>query len=136
MTIQVNIDDDSLNDLVSKGIKNLPEEAIGKLAKEAVEKVFSDEHTIKEMVFKKRERNWCGVDEFSDIRPEIINMLSRAFTDKEVKEFRTQLLEMLKKNKRELMTAVLADIFIKRVFDDPYAFMMEMRNKMSHRDDE
>lgn len=130
MKVQIEIDDDSLNDLVAKGIKNLPDEDIGRLAKEAVQKAFSDEKTMKDIVFQKKETSYYGETRHSDIRPEILAMLNRAFTDDEVKEYRVQLFELLEKNKKELMTEVLAEIFVKRVLEDPYEFMNKMAQKL------
>ena len=136
MTVQVNIDDDSLNELILKGIKNLSEETIGELAKNAVQAVFQDPQTIKDVLFAKSETDWCGSRSWSNIRPEILNMLSRAFTDDEVKKYRTELLGMLERDKKELMIKVMAHIFIKRVFDDPLDFMNEMASNLSHDIDE
>ena len=136
MTVQVNIDDDSLNELVLKGIKNLSEETIGELAKSAIQAVFQDPVTMRDVLFAESETNWCGQRSWSKIRPEILNMLSRAFTDDEVKKYRNELLGMLERDKKELMIKVMTQIFIQRVFDDPQNFMCEMANNLSHDIDE
>ena len=131
MTIQLNIDDSKLDELVKTGVENLPPETIGELAKQAVLQVFQDPKTIKDIIFKKKETSYYGSESWSDIRPEILSILGRAFTDDEVKQFRKELLETLEANKQKLIVDVMAAIFIQRVFDDPQQMMHEMSNRLA-----
>ena len=106
MQITVNLNDEELDALVTNGIKNLNEEVVQEIAKEALSAYLAKEMVMEKLIFEKRQYysdNWTP-------REWITAMLSKGFNGDEVAEYRDKMLDILKDDKKRqgLLTDTLA----------------------------
>lgn len=106
MQITVNLNDEELDALVTNGIKNLGEEVVQEIAKEALSAYLAKEMVMEKLIFEKRQYysdNWTP-------REWITAMLSKGFNGDEIVEYRDKMLDILKDDKKRqgLLTDTLA----------------------------
>lgn len=130
MNVTINIDDDTLSDLIKKGIAGLSNETIGGIAREAVEKAFSDPEVAKGLIFTKdNDRYGCSYYDMK-LRHEVVDMLMKSITDEDLAKYRKMMLDTLDKEGKHLVTNALSMMLAKKLVDDPMGMLDAVHQKL------
>ncbi len=110
MNVNVEISDNSFNELIQKGIEGLDEATVKSIAMEALRQVFSDPEAVNKMVYK---RDGC----YSMVlRPEFDDLVRKSIKDEDLKEFKDQIMEVLRKDCHKLVVDVMTGVFLDSMF--------------------
>ena len=120
MTLSFEISDDELNEIVSKGVKNLSEETITDIAKQAISEYLSDRDVIAHLIFS----SYSGYMQYDSPKKWFLDMLANSFSDDEIKEYRAKILKTLDDEKREIVIDVLSKIFSEKLVNDEMKYTM------------
>lgn len=119
--VTLSLNNEMLAQMISKGIQDLPKEVVHTLSYEALKSALQNEEFLKRLMFVADDNsyNWW---EKSELRQWVVDLLSRSFTDKEVRDFRDGIMNVLRTDHRELAVEALTNAFMKRIssfnFDD------------------
>lgn len=114
ISVNLRLNNETLATLISKGIEELPKETIHQLAYSALSEALKDKDVLNNLLFCRKEHSY-GWDT-SEVRGWIVEMLAGTFSKEEVKEFREKILEVLKKNHRDVVVDALARTFTDNLF--------------------
>jgi len=128
MNVTINIDDDTLSDLIKKGIAGLSEATIGTIAKEAVERAFSDKEVVEGLLFKK-ESGWGGTTQL-ELRSGIVDMLMKSFNDEDLARYRKLMLDTLDEKGGDLVIDALSRTLARKLFDEQYGLINDVYNEL------
>lgn len=123
--VTLSLNNEMLAQLISKGIQDLPKEVVHTLSYEALKTALQDKEFLKHLMFVSSGNSYNWWDS-SELRQWVVDLLSRSFTDKEVKEFRDGIMKVLKKDHREMAVEALTNVFMQRV--SSFNFDSEVRN--------
>ena len=114
--VTLSLNNEMLAQMISKGIQDLPKEVIHTLSYEAVKTAMQDKEFMKHLLFYSEYR---GYDwwEHSQPQPWLAEMLSKSFTDDEVKEFRDGIVKVLRDDYHSTVTKALTNCFMKKLSD-------------------
>lgn len=130
MNVTINIDDDTLSDLIKKGIAGLSNETIGDIAKEAVEKAFSDPEVAKGLIFiKDSDRYGCSYHDMK-LRHEVVDMLMKSITDEDLAKYRKMMLDTLDKEGKYLVINALSRMLAQKLVDEPTRMYDAVQQKL------
>lgn len=104
MKLSIDIDDNELNEAITKGIKGLSSETITELAKGAVSEYLTTPNGIKDVLYKKAD----GYRQEPKIRDEVYKMLANSFSEEEIAKYRKILFDTLEKEGSNLLLAALS----------------------------
>lgn len=112
--VTLSLNNEMLAQMISKGIQDLPKEIVNTLSYEALKSALQDKEFLKRLMFVANgdSYNWW---EKSELRQWVVDLLSRSFTDKEVREFRDGIMRVLKTDHREVAVEALANAFMRKV---------------------
>lgn len=122
--VTLSLNNEVLAQMISKGIQDLPKEVIHTLSYEAVKTALQDKEFMKHLLFSSSGNSYNWWDS-SNLRQWVVDLLSRSFTDKEVKEFRDGVLKVLKTDHRQVAVDAIANCFMQRLAD--YNFTAEVQ---------
>ena len=110
MQITVDINDDALREAMEKGVKSLSEETLTEMAKEALQAYMLDPKNLYDLVFRySRDRYYNNQN--SEVRPEILKLLTNSFSEAEIEEYRQKIFQTIDKYGDHLLVRTLAQIF-------------------------
>lgn len=114
--VTLSLDNEMLAQMISKGIQDLPNEVVHTLSYEALKTALQDKEFLKHLMFVSsgNSYNWW---ETSKLRQWVVDLLSRSFTDKEVKEFRDGMLHVLRTDHRQIAVDAMTSCFMHRLSD-------------------
>ena len=121
-----------LAQMVSDGIQGMPKEIGHTLSYEALKTALQDREFLKHLLFKSDNSFWGG----AEVRQWVVDLLSRSFTDDEVKEFRDGIMKVLKTDHRKVAVEALTNAFMRKVssFDFDSEVNSIVRKVLSERD--
>ena len=133
ISVNLRLNNEALATLISKGIEELPKETIHQLAYSALSEALKDKEVLNNLLFVK-DRSSYGWDR-SEVRGWVVEMLANTFSNEEVKEFREKVLEVLKKDHRDVVVDALARTFTDNLFGATFQqnVIQTIRNEM-HRE--
>ena len=108
MKLSIDIDDAELNEVITNGIKELSNETITDLAKEALNSYLQTNDGIEGIIYRGKRNAW---DPTPELRPEIVQMLQNSFDKEEVEVYRAKIFKALEERGGDLMIKVLAEVF-------------------------
>ena len=133
--VTLSLNNEMLAQMISKGIQDLPKEVVHTLSYEAFKTALQDKEFIKHLMFVSSGGSYNWWDS-SNLRQWVVDLLSRSFTDDEVKEFRDGVLNVLKADHRQVVVDAMSNCFMRRLAD--YDFNMQVQyvihEMMSKRD--
>lgn len=114
--VTLSLNNKMLAQMISKGIQDLPKEVVHTLSYEALKTALQDKEFLKHLMFVSsgNSYNWW---ETSELRQWVVDLLSRSFTDKEVKEFRDGVLHVLRADHRQIVVDAMTSCFMRRLSD-------------------
>lgn len=114
--VTLSLNNEMLAQMISKGIQDLPREVIHTLSYEAVKTALQDKEFMKHLLFYSEYR---GYDWWEHSQPQqwFAEMLSKSFTDEEVKEFRDGIMAVIRDDYHSTVTKALANCFMKKLSD-------------------
>ena len=114
--VTLSLDNEMLAQMISKGIQDLPKEVVHTLSYEALKTALQDKEFLKHLMFvsSSNSYNWW---ETSELRQWVVDLLSRSFTDKEVREFRDGVLHVLRADHRQIAVDAMTSCFMHRLSD-------------------
>ena len=107
MKLSIDIDDAELNEVITRGIKELSTETITDLAKEALNSYLQTNEGIEGVIYRGKRNAW----DTPELRPEIVQMLKNSFDKEEVEVYRAKIFKALEERGGDLMVKVLAEVF-------------------------
>ena len=112
--VTLSLNNEMLAQMISKGIQDLPKEVVHTLSYEALKSALQDKEFMKRLMFVNKDGayNWW---EKSELRQWVVDLLSRSFTDDEVRDFRDGVMRVLKTDHREVAVEALASAFMRKV---------------------
>lgn len=122
MKVSVEINGASFNELVQKGIDGLDEATVKSIAMESLRQVFSDPETVNRMVYV-RDKYYNMV-----LRPEFDHLVRQSIKDEDLKEFKDQIMDILRKDGHRLIVDAMTNVFINSMFG--YEARHEMMSKV------
>lgn len=129
MNVTINIDDDSFNELVKKGVENMPAEKVGDIAAEAIMEIFKKEEAVKEIMFAKKEWGYSG-SSYSCLRPEVVEVVKAAIPEDKIQELCSRILKILETEGRHILVDAIATMFARKLFDEPVLFADSVRDML------
>ena len=108
MILSFDINDDELNEIVSKGIKNLSEETVTDRAKKAIMDYISTPNIIEKIIFDK---NTSYYSNDKEPRKWFTEMLAKSFTDKEIESYRQALITCIEDDGKDILIRTIASVF-------------------------
>ena len=122
--VTLSLNNEMLAQMISKGIQDLPKEVVHTLSYEAVKTALQDKEFMKHLLFYSsgNSYNWWDL---ANLRQWVADLLSRSFTDKEVKEFRDGVLKVLRTDHRQIAVDAITNCFMQRLAD--YNFTGEVQ---------
>lgn len=114
--VTLSLNNEMLAQMISKGIQDLPKEVVHTLSYEALKTALQDKEFLKHLMFVSSGSSYNWWDS-SNLRQWVVDLLSRSFTDKEVKEFRDDVLKVLKADHRQVAVDAMANCFMRRLAD-------------------
>lgn len=121
--VTLSLNNEMLAQMISKGIQDLPKEVVHTLSYEAFKTALQDKEFLKRLMFVDKNGSYDWWDK-SELRQWVVDLLSRSFTDDEVKEFRDGVLNVLKADHRQIVVDAMASCFMRRLAD--YDFNMQV----------
>lgn len=114
--VTISLNNEMLAQMISKGIQDMPKEVVHELSCEAFKTALQDKEFLQHLMFvdKGGSYNWWAT---SELRQWVVDLLSRSFTDDEVKEFRDGVLNVLKADHRRVVVDAMANCFMRRLSD-------------------
>ena len=112
--VTLSLNNEMLAQMISKGIQDLPKEVVHTLSYEALKSALQDKEFLKHLMFVSSGSSYNWWDSAS-LRQWVADLLSRSFTDDEVKEFRDGVMKVLKTDHRKLAVEALTNVFMRRV---------------------
>ena len=119
----IKLNNEMLAQMISKGIQDLPKEVVHALSYEAFKTALQDKEFLQHLMFVNKDGGYNWWDK-SELRQWVVDLLSRSFTDEEVKEFRDGVLNVLKTDRRQIVVDAMSNCFMKRLAD--YDFNMQV----------
>lgn len=123
MKLSIDIDDEELKEVISKGIQELDTETITSLAKEAICSYLCTDDGITNLLYKPGVNRW---DNQREIHPELLKMLENSFTKEEVEAYRRKFFNVIEEERGQLMTKMLANIFSKMLMTEDAKTELQM----------
>lgn len=123
--VTLSLDNEMLAQMISKGIQDLPKEVVHTLSYEALKTALQDKEFMKHLMFVSSSNSYSWW-ETSELRQWVVDLLSRSFTEKEVKEFRDGVLHVLRSDHRQVVVDAMANCFMRRLSD--FDFDAQVRN--------
>ena len=120
MTVSFDISDEDLNEIVKKGVKNLSDETVTSIAKEAISAYLSRDDVLDAILFDK----YNGYSRYDSPKTWFLDMLKNSFKDEEVAEYRKEFLTMVRMNKQEIVIEVLGRLFAEKLVNDEMKYEM------------
>ena len=114
--VTLSLNNEVLAQMISKGIQDLPKEVIHTLSYEALKTALQDKEFLKHLMFVSSGNSYNWWDS-ANLRQWVVDLLSRSFTDKEVKEFRDGVLKVLKADHRQVAVDAMTNCFMRRLAD-------------------
>lgn len=114
--VTLSLNNEMLAQMISKGIQDLPKEVIHTLSYEALKSALEDKEFLKRLMFTARDTSYNWWDHAA-LRDWLVELLSKSFTDEEVKEFRDGMLKVLKTDHKQIAVEALTDAFMKKLSD-------------------
>lgn len=125
MQLTVNIEDETLNDLITQGVKSLSEETLTDLAKEALMNHLMSKEGLEAILYGAPTRYY---GETRELRSYITKMLTNSFTKEEVEQYRQKLFQTMENDFDKLMSNTLAKVFVNMFCTNE--FQNELYNSM------
>ena len=122
--VTLSLNNEMLAQMISKGIQDLPKEVVHTLSYEAFKTALQDKEFLKHLMFVSSGNSYNWWDS-AELRQWVVDLLSRSFTDDEVKEFRDGVLNVLKADHRQVVVDAMANCFMKRLAN--YDFNTEVQ---------
>ena len=126
MKLSIEIDDNELNEAVTKGIKGLSDETITDLAKGAISEYLTSQRGIDSVLYEKRDSYYRE----PRIRDEVYVMLKNSFTPEEVAKYRAMLFNVLEHESSNLLVAALAKSISDLMCDSSFKEGLSVRLNM------
>lgn len=122
--VTLSLNNEMLAQMISKGIQDLPKEVVHALSYDAFKTALQDKEFLRHLMFVNKDGayNWW---EKSELRQWVVDLLSRSFTDDEVKEFRDGVLNVLKADHRGIVVDAMANCFMRRLADFDFNTQVE-----------
>lgn len=114
--VTLSLNNEMLAQMISKGIQDLPKEVIHTLSYEAVKNALQDKEFMKHLLFYSECRGYDWWDH-AQPQPWFAEMLSKSFTDEEVKEFRDGIVKVLRDDYHSTVTTALTNCFMRKLAD-------------------
>lgn len=114
--VTLSLNNEMLAQMISKGIEGLPKEAIHTLSYEAMKTALQDREFLKHLMFRTDSAGYNWWDQ-AHLQPWLSDLLSRSFTDEEVKEFRDGIMKVLRDDYHSTVTKALTNCFMKKLSD-------------------
>jgi len=114
--VTLSLNNEMLAQMISKGIQDLPREVVHTLSYEAVKTALQDKEFMKHLLFYSDYRGYDWWDH-AQPQPWFAEMLSKSFTDEEVKEFRDGIMKVLRDDYHSTVTKALTNCFMKKLSD-------------------
>lgn len=114
--VTLSLNNEVLAQMISKGIQDLPKEVIHTLSYEAFKTALQDKEFLKHLMFVSSGSSFNWWDS-ANLRQWVVDLLSRSFTDEEVKEFRDGVMKVLKADHRQVAVEAMANCFMRRLAD-------------------
>lgn len=129
MNVSVEINDKSFNELVQKGIDGLDEATVKSIAMESLRQVFSDPEAVNRMVYVK---DGCYN---MVLRPEFNHLVRQSIKDEDLKEFKDQIMGVLRSDCRKLVVDVMTGVLFNSMFshDAKERFMRDVSQMVEER---
>ena len=118
MQINVNIDDNELTEAITKGIKNLSEDTINDLAKQAICEFLQNKECLEGILFEtNRNYGYPGYSvDYTRPRSWFVNLAQNSFDDSEVKKYREILYNQISENGTRVVISTLAKVLSGMMF--------------------
>lgn len=107
MKLTIDINDDELNSALAQGIKNLSDETITELAKDAISSYLQTDAGIESVIYRNKRSAW----DTPELRPEILKLLENSFSNEEIESYRSKIFQALDSKGGSLMVEILANVF-------------------------
>lgn len=122
--VTLSLNNEMLAQMISRGIQDLPKEVIHTLSYEAFKTALEDKEFLKHLMFVKNGNSydWWGS---ADLRQWVVDLLSKSFTEEEVKDFRDGVLKVLKTDHRKIALDAITNCFMRRL--SQYDFTSEVQ---------
>lgn len=127
MQISINIDDNKLSELVSKGIEEIDRETLGKIVNEALKEVFKDEEVVRTMLFEKS-TDYYGKTRYGGLHDWVQEAMAQAVTESDYAEFKSQVYAIVKEHGQKMLLEVLTKTLVSNLFN--YDNQMEFLNRI------
>ena len=114
VTLSFEISDEDLNEIVKKGVKNLSDETITSIAKEAISAYLTQERVLDGILFE----NYGGYSRYDEPKRWFLDMLKNSFSDDEVKKYREMFLSTVRANRQEIVVEALGQVFADKLVND------------------
>ena len=114
--VTLSLNNEMLAQMISKGIQDLPKEVVHTLSYEALKTALQDKEFLKHLMFVSSGSSYNWWDS-ANLRQWIVDLLSKSFTDKEVKEFRDGVLNALRTDHRRIAVDAMTNCFMRRLSD-------------------
>ena len=114
MTLSFEISDEDLNEIVKKGVKNLSDETITSIAKEAISAYLMQDRVLDGILFE----NYGGYSRYDEPKRWFLDMLKNSFSDDEVKAYREMFLGTVRANRQEIVVEALGQVFADKLVND------------------
>lgn len=114
--VTLSLNNEMLAQMISKGIQDLPKEVVHTLSYEAFKTALQDKEFLKHLMFvtSGNSYDWWSS---ANLRQWVVDLLSKSFTDDEIKEFRDGVLSVLKTDHRDIALEALTNCFMRKLSD-------------------
>lgn len=112
--VTLSLNNEMLAQMISKGIQDLPKEVIHTLSYEAFKTALEDKEFLKHLMFVKNGNSYDWYDR-AELRQWVVDLLSKSFTEEEVKYFRDGVLKALKTDHRKIALDAITNCFMQRL---------------------
>lgn len=112
--VTLSLNNEMLAQMISKGIQDLPKEVIHTLSYEAMKTALEDKEFLKHLMFRADSDSYNWWDR-AHLQPWLAELLSKSFTEEEVKDFRDGVLNVLKADHRSIAVDAITNCFMHRL---------------------
>ena len=112
--VTLSLNNEMLAQMISKGIQDLPKEVIHTLSYEAMKTALEDKEFLKHLMFRADSDSYNWWDR-AHLQPWLAELLSKSFTEEEVKDFRDGVLNVLKADHRSIAVDAITNCFMSRL---------------------
>ena len=123
--VTLSLNNEMLASMISAGIQDLPKEVIHTLAYDALKTALEDKEFVKHLLFRSGNSGYSRWDE-ACVQPWVAELLSKSFTDEEVKMFRDGVLEVLKTDHKDIAVRALSSCFMRRLSEYDFTDSVKM----------